>query len=149
MRRLGPTQNGTIVLKDFKFGSGQTLPESKLHYLALGTPHRNGAGRVDNAVLLLHGTGGNAHSLLNPVFSDVLFVQGGLLDITKYFLILPDEIGHGESSKPSNGMHAHFPTKDALYESAVLRRFTGADLGRAAAPDESHRTELLSSAGAA
>ncbi len=84
----------------------------KLHYLTLGSPHRNAAGRVDNAVLLLHGTGGNAHSLLNPVFSDVLFVPGGLLDITKYFLILPDDIGHGESSKPSDGLHAHFPAYD-------------------------------------
>jgi homoserine O-acetyltransferase len=107
-----PTKDGAVVLKDFKFGSGETLPELKLHYLTLGEPHRNAAGRVDNAVLLLHGTGGNAHSLLNPVFSEVLFVPGGLLDITKYFLILPDDIGHGESSKPSDGMHAHFPAYD-------------------------------------
>ena len=107
-----PTKDGTVVLKDFKFGTGETLPELKLHYLTLGEPHRNAAGRVDNAVLLLHGTGGNAHSLLNPLFSDVLFVPGGLLDITKYFVILPDDIGHGESSKPSDGMHAHFPAYD-------------------------------------
>jgi homoserine O-acetyltransferase len=107
-----PTKNGTVVLKDFKFGSGETLPELKLHYLTLGEPHRNAVGHVDNAVLLLHGTGGNAHSLLNPVFSDVLFVPGGLLDIQKYFLILPDDIGHGQSSKPSDGMHAHFPAYD-------------------------------------
>ncbi len=101
-----------MVLKNFKFGSGESLPELKLHYLTLGTPHRNAAGHVDNAVLLLHGTGGNAHSLLNPVFSNVLFVPGGLLDIQKYFLILPDDIGHGESSKPSDGLHAHFPAYD-------------------------------------
>ncbi len=107
-----PTTDGAVVLKDFKFGSGETLPELKLHYLTLGSPHRNAAGHVDNAVLLLHGTGGNAHSLLNPVFSDVLFVPGGLLDIAKYFLILPDDIGHGQSSKPSDGMHAHFPAYD-------------------------------------
>jgi homoserine O-acetyltransferase/O-succinyltransferase len=106
------TTDGTTVLKDFRFGSGETLPELKLHYLTLGTPHRNAAGHVDNAVLLLHGTGGNAHSLLNPVFSNVLFVPGGVLDIQKYFLILPDEIGHGESSKPSDGLHAHFPAYD-------------------------------------
>ena len=107
-----PTKDGTVTLPNFHFGSGEALPQLKLHYLTLGTPHRNAAGRVDNAVLLLHGTGGNAHSLLNPIFSDVLFVPGGLLDITKYFLILPDDIGHGESSKPSDGLHAHFPAYD-------------------------------------
>ena len=104
-----PTADGVTLLKDFRFGTGETLPALKLHYLTLGTPHRNAAGQVDNAVLLLHGTGGNAHSLLNPVFSDVLFGPGQPLDITKYFLILPDDIGHGESSKPSDGLHAHFP----------------------------------------
>jgi homoserine O-acetyltransferase len=80
--------------------------------LTLGTPHRNTAGHVDNAILLLHGTGGDAHSLLNPIFSNVLFGPGQPLDITKYFLILPDDIGHGESSKPSDGLHAHFPAYD-------------------------------------
>ncbi len=107
-----PVKDGAVVLKNFQFGTGETLPELKLHYLTLGTPHRNVAGHVDNAVLLLHGTGGSAHSLLNPVFSNVLFVPGGLLDIQKYFLILPDDIGHGESSKPSDGLHAHFPAYD-------------------------------------
>ena len=107
-----PTKDGWVTLRDFKFGTGETLPELKLHYLTLGTPHRNAAGHVDNAVLLLHGTGGNAHSLLNPIFSNVLFVPGGNLDIQKYFLILPDDIGHGESSKPSDGLHAHFPAYD-------------------------------------
>ncbi len=96
-----PTVDRTIVLKDFRFGTGETLPELKLHFLTLGTAHRNAAGRVDNAVLLLHGTGGDAHSLLNPAFSDVLFAPGGVLDIHKYFLILPDDIGHG-----------HFPAYD-------------------------------------
>jgi homoserine O-acetyltransferase len=101
-----PTKDGTVILPNFRFGTGETLPDT------LGAPHRNATGQVDNAVLLLHGTGGNAHSLLNPVFADVLFVPGGLLDITKYFLILPDGIGHGESSKPSDGSHAHFPAFD-------------------------------------
>ena len=104
--------DGWITLKDFKFGTGQTLRELKLHYITLGEAHLNAAGHVDNAVLLLHGTGGNARSLLNPLFSDVLFVPGGLLDIAKYFIILPDEIGHGQSSKPSDGLHAHFPAYD-------------------------------------
>ncbi len=107
-----PAQDGIVTLPNFKFGTGQTLPELKLHYLTLGTPHRNAQGRVDNAVLLLHGTGGNAHTLLNPIFSDVLFVPGGVLDIRKYFLILPDDIGHGESSKPSDGLHMRFPAYD-------------------------------------
>ena len=105
-------KDGTIVLSDFKFGTGETLPKLKLHYLTLGSPHLNAAGHVDNAVLLLHGTGGNAHSLLNPIFSNVLFGPGAPLDITKYFLILPDDIGHGQSSKPSDGLHAHFPAYD-------------------------------------
>ena len=107
-----PTVDGTVVLPDFRFGSGETLPQLKLHHLTLGTPHRNAAGHTDNAVLLLHGTGGNAHSLMNPLFSNVLFGPGAPLDITKYFLILPDDIGHGQSSKPSDGLHAHFPAYD-------------------------------------
>ena len=107
-----PTTDGIVNLPNFRFGTGETLPQLKLHYLTLGTPHRNTAGHVDNAVLLLHGTGGDAHSLLNPIFSNVLFGPGQPLDITKYFLILPDDIGHGESSKPSDGLHAHFPAYD-------------------------------------
>ena len=106
------TADGVVNLPNFRFGTGETLPQLKLHYLTLGTPHRNTAGHVDNAVLLLHGTGGDAHSLLNPIFSNVLFGPGQPLDITKYFLILPDDIGHGESSKPSDGLHAHFPAYD-------------------------------------
>ena len=100
------------MLPNFRFGTGETLPALRLHYLTLGTAHRNVAGQTDNAVLLLHGTGGDAHSLLNPVFSDVLFGPGAPLDIEKYFLILPDDIGHGESSKPSDGLHARFPAYD-------------------------------------
>ncbi len=107
-----PAVDGTVTLRNFRFGTGESLPQLKLHYLTLGTPHRNSAGHTDNAVLLLHGTGGGAHSLLNPIFSDVLFAPGSVLDITKYFIILPDDIGHGESSKPSDGMHAHFPAYD-------------------------------------
>ena len=106
------TKDGNVSLPNFRFGTGETLPELKLHYLTLGEPHRNAGGHVDNAVLLLHGTGGSAHSLLNPVFSDVLFVPGGILDIQKYFIILPDDIGHGESSKPSDGMRMRFPAYD-------------------------------------
>jgi homoserine O-acetyltransferase len=106
------TQDGWVTLPNFQFGSGETLPALRLHYITLGEPHRDAAGHVDNAVLLLHGTGGDAHSLMNPLFSNVLFIPGAPLDITKYFLILPDDIGHGQSSKPSDGLHAHFPAYD-------------------------------------
>jgi homoserine O-acetyltransferase/O-succinyltransferase len=107
-----PTQDGTFTIPDFRFGSGETLPQLRLHYLTLGKPHTDKSGHTDNAVLLLHGTGGDAQSLLNPVFSEVLFGPGQPLDITKYFLILPDDIGHGSSSKPSDGLHSHFPQYD-------------------------------------
>ena len=98
--------------KDFRFGTGESLPELKLHYLTLGSPHHDAAGHVDNAVLLLHGTGGDAHSLFAPQFSTVLFGHGQPLDTSKYFLIFPDDIGHGQSSRPSDGLHMHFPKYD-------------------------------------
>ena len=107
-----PIKENVYVIKNFKFGTGESLPELSLHYLTLGTPHRDAAGHTDNAILLLHGTGGNAHSLLNPIFSDVLFGPGQPFDINKYFLILPDDIGHGESSKPSDGLRMQFPQYD-------------------------------------
>jgi len=107
-----PTKDGTYTIANFRFGTGETLPELRLHYLTLGTPHRDAAGHVDNAVLLLHGTGGNDTNLLAPQFSDVLFGPGQPLDFTRYFLILPDDIGHGQSSKPSDGLHMRFPRYD-------------------------------------
>jgi homoserine O-acetyltransferase len=100
---------GDFVIRDFHFASGETLPELRLHYTVLGKPHRDPRGRVDNAVLIMHGTGGSGHSLLNEHFAGVLFGKGQLLDSAKYFIILPDGIGHGKSSKPSDGLHAHFP----------------------------------------
>ena len=117
-----PAQDGTFTIADFRFGSGETLPQLRLHYLTLGTRHTDQRGHTDNAVLLLHGTGGDAHTLLNPIFSDVLFGPGQPLDITKYFLILPDDIGHGTSSKPSDGLHAHFPQYD--YDDMVRSQHT-------------------------
>jgi homoserine O-acetyltransferase len=107
-----PVKDGTYIIKNFHFGTGESLPELKLHYLTLGQPHRDGAGHTNNAVLLLHGTGGSAHSLLNPAFSDVLFGPGQPLDISKFYIILADDIGHGESSKPSDGLRMHFPQYD-------------------------------------
>ena len=105
-------QEGDYVVHDFAFTSGETLKELRLHYTTLGTPHRDARGRVDNAVLIMHGTGGTGHQFIRPEFSGVLFVPGGLLDAAKYFIILPDGIGHGKSSKPSDGLHAHFPHYD-------------------------------------
>ena len=97
------------VVHDFHFASGESLPELRLHYTTLGKLHRDAHGRVDNAVLILHGTGGSGHSLLNDHFAGVLFGRGQLLDTNKYYVILPDGIGHGQSSKPSDALHAHFP----------------------------------------
>jgi len=100
------------VARDFHFRSGETLPELRLHYTTLGKPERDSAGKVTNAVLILHGTGGSGHQFLSPQFADVLFGPGQLLDANRYFIILPDNIGHGKSSKPSDGMRAHFPQYD-------------------------------------
>ncbi len=107
-----PTHDGAFDIPNYRFKDGGTLPVLHLHYLTLGSPHRDAAGHVDNAVLLLHGTGGDAHSLMNPVFSDVLFGPGQPLDAAKYYLILPDDIGHGQSSKPSDGLRMRFPAYD-------------------------------------
>ena len=117
-----PTHDGTYTIQNFRFKTGETLPALKLHYLTLGAPHRNARGRVDNAVLLLHGTGGDAHSLLAPQFSNVLFGPGQPLDITKFYLILPDDIGHGQSSKPSDGLRMSFPHYD--YDDMVASQHT-------------------------
>jgi homoserine O-acetyltransferase/O-succinyltransferase len=116
-----PAKENVYVIQNFKFGTGETLPELKLHYLTLGTPHRGSDGHVDNAILLLHGTGGDRRTLLNPVFSDVLFGPGQPFDITKYFLVLPDDIGHGDSSKPSDGLHMKFPQYD--YDDMVRAQY--------------------------
>jgi homoserine O-acetyltransferase/O-succinyltransferase len=100
---------GDYVVHDFHFASGETLPELRLHYTIVGKPRRDSHGRISNAVLILHGTGGSGRSLLNEHFAGVLFGKGQLLDSNRYFIILPDGIGHGKSSKPSDGLHAHFP----------------------------------------
>ncbi|HWA91481.1 MAG TPA: alpha/beta fold hydrolase [Rhizomicrobium sp.] len=107
-----PTTEGDYVAHGFKFRSGETLAELRLHYTTLGAPHRDRHGKVDNAVMVLHGTGGDGHQFLRPQFADVLFAPGGLLDPGKYFIVLPDGIGHGKSSKPSDGLHAKFPHYD-------------------------------------
>jgi homoserine O-acetyltransferase len=106
------TREGDYVARDFHFKSGETLHELRLHYTTLGTPVRDAKGRTTNAVLILHGTGGSGRGFLTPIFAGVLFGPGQLLDASRYFIILPDAIGHGKSSKPSDGMHAHFPQYD-------------------------------------
>jgi len=100
---------GDYIAHDFHFKSGETLPELRLHYRTVGTPTRDANGRVSNAVLILHATGGWGGNFLAPQFAGVLYGPGQLLDITHYYIIMPDNIGHGQSSKPSDGMHAHFP----------------------------------------
>ncbi len=105
-------KEGDFTIRGFQFESGETLPELRMHYRTLGEPHKNAAGIVDNAVLILHGTTGSGEGFLVDHFAGVLFVPGGLLDATKYFVILPDDVGHGHSSKPSDGLHARFPHYD-------------------------------------
>jgi homoserine O-acetyltransferase/O-succinyltransferase len=107
-----PVRDGVFDIPNFRFRSGETIKTLHLHYLTLGKLHRDAQGHADNAVLLLHGTGGDARSLLAPQFSNVLFGPGQPLDITKYFLIFPDDIGMGQSSKPSDGLRMAFPAYD-------------------------------------
>jgi homoserine O-acetyltransferase len=98
-----------FVIHDFHFRSGETLPSLKIHYRSLGTPRKDSQGVVRNAVLILHGTSGSGAQFFNDRFAGALFGPGQLLDATRYFIVVPDGIGHGQSSRPSEGMHAHFP----------------------------------------
>src|SRR6476660_543781 len=100
---------GNFALRDFKFASGETLPELRLHYRTLGKAVRDDKGVTRNAVLIMHGTTGSGAQFLRPEFAGELFGAGQLLDATKFFIILPDDIGHGKSSKPSDRMRAKFP----------------------------------------
>ncbi|MEM7031348.1 MAG: alpha/beta fold hydrolase [Chloroflexota bacterium] len=107
---LTPTsQENVFTLPDFTFNAGGHLPELNMHCTTLGQPQRDENDRVCNAVLILHGTGGSGSAFLRPQFADVLFGPGQLLDVDRYFVILPDGIGHGQSSKPSDGLRADFP----------------------------------------
>lgn len=100
---------GDYILSNFEFETKEKLPQLNIHYTSIGKPHRNTNGVVDNAVLIMHGTTGSGQQFLSDLFGGNLFVFGGLLDANKYFIILPDGIGHGKSSKPSNGLHMAFP----------------------------------------
>ncbi len=97
------------VLKNFYFTSGESLPELRIHFRTIGKPERDAQGVVKNAVLVMHGTTGSGAQFIRPEFAGELFGSGQPLDASRYFIILPDGIGHGKSSKPSDGLHAHFP----------------------------------------
>ena len=104
-----PRAGADFVLRNFRFADGESVPELRIHYIALGTPRRDGKGTVRNAVLVLHGTTGSGSGFMSRTFAGELFGPGQLLDTSRFFVVLPDGIGHGASSKPSDGMHAHFP----------------------------------------
>jgi len=99
----------TAVLRDVRFSTGETLPELRMHHLTMGRPRRDASGTVVNAVLLLHGTTGSGRQFLNPIFADEMFRAGQPLDTAVFFVVAPDNVGHGRSGKPSDGMHARFP----------------------------------------
>ena len=103
---------GDYIARDFVFKTGEKLAELRLHYITLGKPSRNAAGHVDNAVLIMHGTGGTGRPFLGAGYGGELFGKDQPLDAEKYFLIMPDAIGHGRSSKPSDGLHMKFPHYD-------------------------------------
>jgi homoserine O-acetyltransferase/O-succinyltransferase len=104
-----PVVEGDFSIKDFKFNSGETLPELKIHYRTIGKPEKDEQGRMRNAVLITHGTTGSGAQFIRPEFAGELFGKDQPLDATKFFIVLPDGIGHGKSSKPSDGLRARFP----------------------------------------
>jgi homoserine O-acetyltransferase len=104
-----PPTEGDYVIRDFKFASGETLPELKIHYRTIGKPVKDQNGVVRNAGLITHGTTGSGGQFIRAEFAGELFGTGQPLDATKFFIVMPDGIGHGKSSKPSDGMHAKFP----------------------------------------
>jgi homoserine O-acetyltransferase len=105
-------REGDFTLRDFHFKSGEVMPTVRMHYYTFGSPKKDASGKTTNAVMVLHGTGGSGRQFLRPEFAGELFGPGQLLDVSRYFVILPDNIGHGKSSKPSDGMRAHFPHYD-------------------------------------
>jgi homoserine O-acetyltransferase/O-succinyltransferase len=119
-------KDGDVTLREFRFASGEMLPEVRIHYRTVGTPKRDEQGVVRNAVLILHGTGGEGGSLVRKggagdLFAAELFGAGQPLDASRYFIILPDNLGHGRSAKPSDGLHAKFPRYG--YRDLVLAQY--------------------------
>jgi homoserine O-acetyltransferase len=120
---------GDVVLKDFKFRSGDVLPDLHIHYRTVGTPQRDAAGAVVNAVLITHGTTGSGAQFIRPEFAGELFGAGQPLDAAKFFVVMPDGIGHGKSSRPSEGRHAGFPHYGYLDMIEAQRRLLVDGLG--------------------
>lgn len=112
---------GSFVIHNFRFASGDVLPELRLHYRTLGQARRDAAGRVRNAVLVLHGTGGSGAQFLSPLFAGELYGAGQPLDTATHYVILPDNVGHGGSAKPSDGLRARFP--HYAYEDMVAAQY--------------------------
>ena len=104
-----PVTESDFVIRNFRFNSGETLPELRIHYRTVGAPQKNAQGIVTNAVLVMHGTGGTGAQFVGRTFAGELFMPGQPLDATRYYIILPDDMGHGKSSKPSDGLRAKFP----------------------------------------
>src|SRR5215813_13099930 len=100
-----------FIIRNFQFRNGEIFPELKIHYVTLGMPQRDAGGHISNAVLLLHGTGGSLNGFLSEQYSG-LFRPGQPLDSSRYYIIIPDSIGHGRSSKPSDGLRLRFPHYD-------------------------------------
>jgi homoserine O-acetyltransferase/O-succinyltransferase len=122
-------KEGDAVLRDFRFASGDRLAELRIHYATLGKPRRDSRGRITNAVMVLHGTGGTGRQFLQPHFAAELFGPGQPLDIRRYYVILPDNIGHGKSSKPSDGLRMRFPAYDYADMVEAQRRMLVERLG--------------------
>jgi len=121
--------HGDFVIRDFRFAGGEVLRELKLHYFTLGTPARDGGGRVTNAVLLLHGTSGKGTNFLTDGFAGELFGAGQPLDAGRFYIIVPDNLGHGKSAKPSDGLRAKFPRYGYADMVAAQRRLVTEGLG--------------------
>ncbi len=120
---------GDFVIRDFRFASGETLPELRIHYRTIGTLARDAQGRARNAVLILHGTGGSGAQFMRAEFAGELFGPGSALDSSRFFLILPDNVGHGQSSKPSDGLRARFPRYGYIDMIEAQRRLLHDGLG--------------------
>ncbi|HEU0099287.1 MAG TPA: alpha/beta fold hydrolase [Allosphingosinicella sp.] len=122
-------KEGDAVLRDFRFASGERMGQLRIHYATLGTPRRDSRGAIVNAVMVLHGTGGSGRQFLQPQFANELFGPGQPLDLARYYVVLPDGIGHGRSSKPSDGMRMRFPKYDYGDMVEAQRRMLAEGLG--------------------